>query len=169
MLTHGFTVDEKGRKMSKSLGNVVAPQKVIDTLGADVLRLWVASTDYRNEMARVGRDPEAQSPMSTGASATPRASCSATSHGFDPARDSRAAGGDGRRSIAGRCGARSELQDEIIAAYRGYQFHLIYQKVHNFCSVDLGGFYLDIIKDRAVHDAGRSSLPRRSAQTRDVP
>jgi isoleucyl-tRNA synthetase len=162
VLTHGFTVDEKGRKMSKSLGNVVAPQKVVSTLGADVLRLWVASTDYANEISVSDEILKRMSDSYRRIRNTARFLLGNLA-GFDPARDAVPLTGlvDLDRWALART---RELQDEVIAAYRSYDFHLIYQKVHNFCVVDMGGFYLDVIKDRLYTTPARG-LPRRSAQT----
>jgi isoleucyl-tRNA synthetase len=162
VLTHGFTVDEQGRKMSKSLGNVVAPQHVTKTLGADVLRLWVAASDYSGEIAI------SENLLKRIADAYRRIRNTAryllgNLHGFDPARDAVPV----EQMLAidrwALDGARA-LQDEIAIAYRDAQFHQVYQKVHNYCVVDLGGLYLDILKDR-LYTTGAKSLPRRSAQT----
>ena len=146
VLTHGFTVDEKGRKMSKSLGNVIAPQKVVNSLGADVLRLWVSATDYANEIAVSDEILKRMADSYRRMRNTLRFLLGNLA-GFDPQRHAVAPGEllalD--RWVLARTRA---LQDEIVDAYRRYAFHLIYQKVHNFCSVDLGGFYLDVIKDR---------------------
>jgi isoleucyl-tRNA synthetase len=162
VLTHGFTVDEKGRKMSKSLGNVVAPQKVVGSLGADVLRLWVASTDYANE---IGVSDEILKRMSDSYRRIRNTARFLLGNlaGFDPARDAVPLTGlvDLDRWAIART---RELQQDVIAAYRNYDFHLIYQKVHNFCVVDMGGFYLDVIKDR-LYTTPALGLPRRSAQT----
>ena len=162
VLTHGFTVDEKGRKMSKSLGNTVAPQKVVSTLGADVLRLWVASTDYANEIAVSDEILKRMSDSYRRIRNTARFLLGNLA-GFDPARDMVPAAGlvELDRWVVART---RELQAELVAAYRDYDFHLIYQKVHNFCVVDLGGFYLDVIKDR-LYTTPANGLPRRSAQT----
>jgi len=162
VLTHGFTVDEKGRKMSKSLGNVVLPQKVVSTLGADVLRLWVASTDYANEISVSDEILKRMSDSYRRIRNTARFLLGNLA-GFDPARDAMPPAGlvDLDRWAIART---RELQAEVIAAYRDYDFHLIYQKVHNFCVVDMGGFYLDVIKDRLYTTPARG-LPRRSAQT----
>jgi isoleucyl-tRNA synthetase len=162
VLTHGFTVDDKGRKMSKSLGNVVAPQKVVSTLGADVLRLWVASTDYANEISVSDEILKRMSDSYRRIRNTARFLLGNLA-GFDPARDAvpPASLVDLDRWALGRT---RELQDEVTVAYRSYDFHLIYQKVHNFCVVDMGGFYLDVIKDRLYTTPPRG-LPRRSAQT----
>ena len=162
VLTHGFTVDAQGRKMSKSLGNVVAPQQVVNSLGADILRLWVAATDYRGEMTVsdeiLKRAADAYRRL--------RNTCRfllANISGFDPARHSVAS--DDMVELDRWAVERARLlQEEVVAAYRSYEFHLIYQKVHNFCVVELGGFYLDVIKDRQ-YTTQKNSLARRSAQT----
>jgi isoleucyl-tRNA synthetase len=162
VLTHGFTVDEKGRKMSKSLGNVILPQKVVSTLGADVLRLWVASTDYANEISVSDEILKRMSDSYRRIRNTVRFLLGNLS-GFDPAAD--AVPPDQLIALDRWALERLRaLQDEVVAAYRGYEFHLIYQKVHNFCVVDLGGFYLDVIKDR-LYTTPAKGLPRRSAQT----
>jgi len=162
VLTHGFTVDEKGRKMSKSLGNVIAPQKVMSTLGADVLRLWVSATDYANEIA-VSEEILRRMADSYRRMRNTLRFLLGNLHGFDPVRHALAPEHmlalD--RWVLARAGA---LQTEVLEAYRSYAFHLIYQKVHNFCSVDLGSFYLDVIKDR-MYTMAAASPARRSAQT----
>ena len=162
VLTHGFTVDEQGRKMSKSLGNVVAPQRVVDRLGADILRLWVAATDYRAEMrvsdAILERIADAYRRIRNTARYL-----LGNLHGFDPAADAVA----GREMLAldRWAVARARALDaRIRAAYGTCEFHRIYQELHNFCVVDLGGFYLDVIKDR-LYTMPRTSHGRRSAQT----
>jgi isoleucyl-tRNA synthetase len=162
VLTHGFTVDEKGRKMSKSLGNVVLPQKVVSTLGADVLRLWVAATDYANEIS-VSDEILKRTADSYRRIRNTARFLLGNLHGFDPQAD--AVPYDELVSLdAWAIGRARALQAEIVAAYRDYAFHVIYQKIHNFCVVDLGGFYLDVIKDR-LYTTGRRSHARRSAQT----
>jgi isoleucyl-tRNA synthetase len=162
VLTHGFTVDDKGRKMSKSLGNVVAPQKVMNSLGADVLRLWVSATDYANEMSVSDEILKRMADSYRRMRNTLRFLLG-NLHGFDPLRHALPAQEllalD--RWVLARTAA---LQAEIVEAYRRYAFHLIYQKVHNFCSVDLGGFYLDVIKDR-MYTTPAAGVARRSAQT----
>jgi isoleucyl-tRNA synthetase len=162
LLTHGFTVDAQGRKMSKSLGNVIAPQKVVNSLGADVLRLWVAATDYRGEM-NVSDEILKRMADSYRRMRNTARFLLANLNDFDPARHrvppERMLALD--RWIVDRA---RRLQEEILAAYDQYVFHLIYQKIHNFCSVDLGSLYLDIIKDRQ-YTTGRDSVARRSAQT----
>jgi len=162
VLTHGFTIDDKGRKMSKSLGNVIAPQKVIGTLGADVLRLWIAATDYANEMSVSDEILKRVAESYRRIRNTGRFLLGNMT-GFDPATDQLAV--DELVAVDRWALWRTQqLQEEVIEAYRNYQFHLIYQKVHNFCSVDLGGFYLDVTKDR-LYTTQPKSRARRSAQT----
>ena len=162
VLTHGFTVDAKGQKMSKSKGNVVAPQKVVNNLGADILRLWVAATDYRNEMTVsdeiLKRAADAYRRMRNTARFL-----LANMVGFDPIEHALAP--EDMLMLDRWVVARArQLQDEVVAAYEAYEFHHIYQKVHNFCSNDLGGFYLDVIKDRQ-YTTQTDSVARRSTQT----
>ncbi|HIP53624.1 MAG TPA: isoleucine--tRNA ligase, partial [Chromatiales bacterium] len=162
VLTHGFTVDAEGRKMSKSLGNVVPPQQVFKTLGADILRLWVAATDYRGEMSVSDEILKRTADAYRRIRNTARFLL-ANLDGFDPAVNSVSP----EEMIAldrWAVDRARRLQEEVLAAYRDYQFHLIYQKIHNFCVVEMGGFYLDIIKDRQ-YTTGADSLPRRSCQT----
>ncbi len=162
VLTHGFAVDEKGRKMSKSLGNVVAPQKVMNSLGADVLRLWVSATDYANEMSVSDEILKRMADSYRRMRNTLRFLLG-NLHDFDPARDALPV--DSLLALDRWALARSAaLQAEVLEAYDQYTFHLIYQKVHNFCSVDLGGFYLDVIKDR-LYTTPATGNARRSAQT----
>ncbi|MDN5864939.1 MAG: isoleucine--tRNA ligase [Gammaproteobacteria bacterium] len=162
VLTHGFAVDAKGRKMSKSRGNVVAPRKVVDRLGADILRLWVAATDYRREMAVsdeiLTRTADAFRRMRN----TLRFLVS-NLHDFDPARDALATADMVAldRWLVARA---RELGAEIEAAYERYDFHVIYQRVHNFCVTELGALFLDITKDR-LYTMPAPSAGRRSAQT----
>ncbi|MFT5888272.1 MAG: isoleucyl-tRNA synthetase [Zhongshania sp.] len=162
VLTHGFAVDAQGRKMSKSVGNVVAPQKVMNTLGADILRLWVAATDYRNEMT-VSDEIFKRTADSYRRIRNTSRFLLANMTGFDPIEHA-VASEDMLALDRWILHRAAVLQDEIVAAYDAYQFHLIYQKLHNFCVLELGGFYLDIIKDRQ-YTTKPNSLPRRSAQT----
>src|SRR3954470_4654988 len=136
VLTHGFTVDDKGRKMSKSLGNVIAPQKVMSTLGADVLRLWVAATDYANEISVSDTILKHTADSYRRMRNTFRYLLGSL-HGFDPERHSVRAADMVALDRWALSRARA-LQAEVIEAYKNYEFHLIYQKVHNFCSVDMG-------------------------------
>lgn len=162
VLTHGFTVDDKGRKMSKSLGNVILPQKVIGSLGADVLRLWVASTDYANEIA-VSDEILRRAADSYRRMRNTVRFLLGNLAGFDPARD--AVASDSMVELDRWAIERARaLQDDIVAAYRSYDFHVIYQKIHNFCVVDLGSFYLDVLKDR-LYTTPKTGGARRSAQT----
>ncbi|MGM0594875.1 MAG: isoleucine--tRNA ligase, partial [Pseudomonadota bacterium] len=162
VLTHGFTVDAKGQKMSKSKGNVVAPQKVVNNLGADILRLWVASADYRGEMTVSDEILKRTADAYRRIRNTARFML-ANLAGFDPAKNLVPA--DELLALDAWAVARAEqLQQELLPAYDRYEFHQIYQKVHNFCSVDMGAFYLDVIKDRQ-YTTQTDSLARRSAQT----
>jgi isoleucyl-tRNA synthetase len=162
LLTHGFTVDAEGHKMSKSLGNVVAPQAVVNSLGADILRLWVAATDYRGEMAVSDVILKHMADSYRRMRNTARFLL-ANLNGFEPAAHRLPP----ERMLAldrWAVDRTQRLQHQLRDAYDHYQFHIIYQKVHNFCSVDMGSFYLDVIKDRQ-YTTGRDSIPRRSAQT----
>lgn len=162
VLTHGFTVDAKGKKMSKSLGNVVAPQKIMKSLGADIIRLWVASTDYRGEMSVSDEILKRTSDSYRRIRNTIRFLL-ANLNGFDPARHLMAP--EQMLELDRWAVDRALLlQKDIEKAYKEYQFHVIYQKLHNFCVVDLGAFYLSIIKDRQ-YTCQADSVARRSAQT----
>jgi isoleucyl-tRNA synthetase len=162
VLTHGFTVDEKGRKMSKSIGNVIVPQKLTASLGADVLRLWVAATDYSNEMSVSDEILKRMADSYRRMRNTLRFLLS-NLHGFDP--EQHAVPWSELVAIDQWAIAKTfALQNDVVTAFRNYDFHDIYQEIHNFCVVELGGFYLDIIKDR-LYTTGADSAPRRSAQT----
>ncbi len=162
VLTHGFTVDTNGHKMSKSLGNVIAPQEVMNDLGADVLRLWVATTDYRGEMTVSKEIFKRTADLYRRIRNTARFMLSNMA-GFDPENDL-VASADMLSLDRWIVHHAAQLQDEIRGAYDRYQFHQVYQKLHHFCVVELGGFYLDVIKDRQ-YTTGADSLARRSAQT----
>ncbi|MBB3170117.1 isoleucine--tRNA ligase [Simiduia aestuariiviva] len=162
VLTHGFTVDENGRKMSKSIGNVIPPQKVMNDLGADVLRLWVAATDFSAEMSVSDEILRRTADSYRRIRNTARFMLSNLS-GFEPA-DHQVPVDELLALDRWAVDRAAELQADILKAYDSYQFHQIYQKLHNFCVVDMGGFYLDIIKDRQ-YTTQADSLPRRSAQT----
>ena len=161
-LTHGFTVDAKGKKMSKSLGNTILPQKVINTLGADILRLWVAATDYRNEMSISDEILTRMSDSYRRIRNTARYLLSNLT-GFDPARHTLAP--DQMLALdVWALNTTAELDRQIRAAYEDFNFHLVYQKLHQFCVIELGSFYLDVLKDR-VYTTQPDSMARRSAQT----
>ncbi len=161
VMTHGFVVDAKGQKMSKSKGNVVAPQKVVGTLGADVLRLWIAATDFSAEMGVSDEILKRASDAYRRIRNTARYML-ANLNGFEPGMRLKP---DEMLSLdrwALDCAAR--VQDDVRRAYGDYAFHRIYQRIHNFCVVDMGGFYLDVIKDR-LYTTQADSRARRSAQT----
>jgi isoleucyl-tRNA synthetase len=162
VLTYGFTVDEKGRKMSKSLGNVVAPDKVMNNLGADVLRLWVAATDYTSEMSCSDEILKRMSDSYRRIRNTVRYLLG-NLHGFEPEKHAVPVNEliDFDAWLIRRAAA---LQTEVVDAYRDYQFHHVYQGVHNFCVNDLGGLYLDVLKDR-LYTTPEAGHARRSAQT----
>ncbi len=162
VLTHGFTVDAQGKKMSKSKGNVVAPQQVMKNLGADVLRLWVASSDYEAEMSVSDEILKRAADVYRRLRNTARYLL-ANLKGFDPAQHS-VAPGDMLALDRWAVDRAYQLQQEVVEAYESYQFHKVYQKVHHFCSVDLGSFYLDVLKDRQ-YTCREDGLPRRSGQT----
>jgi isoleucyl-tRNA synthetase len=162
VLTHGFTVDAKGQKMSKSKGNVVAPQKVVNRLGADILRLWVAATDYRNEITVSDEILNRVADSYRRIRNTARYLLS-NLDGFDPARD--LLGAEHMLPLDRWAVDRAaQMQADCVTAYEEYQLHLIYQKLHHFCNVDMGSFYLDITKDRQ-YTMQKDSIARRSAQT----
>lgn len=162
VISHGFTVDSKGRKMSKSLGNVIDPEKVIKTLGADVLRLWVSSTDYKGE-SHVSDEILTRTSDAYRRIRNTARFLLANLDGFDPKQH--IVPTDKLLAIdAWIVDSTRVLQKEIIAAYDTYQFHQVYQKIYQLCVVTLGSFYLDVIKDRQ-YTLPENSLPRRSAQT----
>ena len=162
VLTHGFAVDEQGRKQSKSLGNVVDPREVIDKLGADVLRLWVMTTDYRREMS-ISADILTRVSDAYRRFRNTARFLLGNLHDFDP----------GQHAVAPEAAVdldlwalkrTRELNEAVWDHYRRYEFHPIFQQVHNFCVVDMGNFYLDVIKDR-LYTMPANSHGRRSAQT----
>ena len=162
VVTHGFVVDGQGRKMSKSLGNVIAPQKVIDTLGADILRLWVASTDYSGEIS-ISDEILKRVVESYRRIRNTLRFLLANIADFDPVADM-APVEDSLEVDRYALALTDALQTGIAADYARYEFHVVAQKLQAFCSEDLGGFYLDVLKDR-LYTAGRNSRARRAAQS----
>ena len=162
LLTHGFVVDGEGKKMSKSKGNVVAPQKVSDTLGAEILRLWVASTDYSGELSISDEILKRVVESYRRIRNTLRFLLANTSD-FNPATDAIPVNElleIDRYAIT----RMTQLQAEIHQHFQDYEFHPVVAKLQMYCSEDLGGFYLDILKDR-LYTSGATSAARRSAQT----
>ncbi len=162
LLTHGFTVDGKGRKMSKSEGNVVVPQEVSDKLGAEIIRLWCASTDYSGDLG-IDEKILARVVDSYRRIRNTLRFLMANVSDFDPATDS--VPFEQMLEIDRYALSRaSQLQADILAHYEVYEFHPVVSKLQIYCSEDLGSFYLDILKDRLYTTAAKS-LARRSAQT----
>jgi len=161
VLTHGFVVDADGKKMSKSMGNVIAPQKVMNTLGADILRLWVAAADYRQEMTVSDEILKRVSDAYRRIRNTARFLLG-NLDGFEPEY---ALAPEQMLPFDRWAVDRAlQLQAEICQAYDDYQFMQIYQKINNYCVMELSAVYLNVLKDR-LYTTGRESLPRRSAQT----
>ncbi|MGI9142741.1 MAG: isoleucine--tRNA ligase, partial [Fluviibacter sp.] len=162
LLTHGFVVDGAGHKMSKSKGNVVAPQKVMDTYGADILRLWVASTDYSGELTISDEILKRVAESYRRIRNTLRF-LMANLADFDASKDLLPV--DQWLEIDRYALVLTEkLQTEVLADFDRYEFHLAVQKFVGFCSEDLGSFYLDILKDR-LYTTGENSHARRAAQS----
>ncbi|MDP1559666.1 MAG: isoleucine--tRNA ligase [Nitrosomonas sp.] len=162
LLTHGFVVDGKGHKMSKSKGNVIAPQKIMDTSGADILRLWVASTDCSGELF-ISDEILKRVVESYRRIRNTLRFLLANIADFDAEKNSVPLENwleIDRYLLA----LTTSLQDNITQNYERYEFHQAVHKLHNFCSEDLGGFYLDILKDR-LYTAATDGIPRRSAQS----
>lgn len=162
VLTHGFTVDGQGRKMSKSIGNTVAPQDVMNKLGADILRLWVASTDYSGEMAVSDEILKRSADAYRRIRNTARFLLANLS-GFNPATDL-VKPEDMVVVDRWAVGRAQAAQADIVASYENYDFHEVIQRLMQFCSIEMGSFYLDIIKDRQYTAKG-DGLARRSCQT----
>lgn len=162
LLTHGFVVDGNGHKMSKSKGNVIAPQKVMDTSGADILRLWVASTDYSGELS-ISEEILKRVVESYRRIRNTLRFLLANLADFDPKTDQVAI--ENCLEIDRYMLAFTDaLQQDLLQSYQRYEFHQVVHQLHNYCSEDLGGFYLDILKDR-LYTSTAKGLPRRSAQT----
>ncbi|AEF95122.1 Isoleucyl-tRNA synthetase [Desulfotomaculum nigrificans CO-1-SRB] len=162
VLTHGFVVDEKGRKMSKSLGNVVDPLKVINQMGADILRLWVSSADYRGDLS-VSQNILKQMTESYRKIRNTARFLLGNLYDFDPAKD-KVDYADLPELDRVALMELHKLIKRVLAAYENYEFHVVYHAIHNFCVLDMSAFYLDIIKDR-LYTAPPASRERRAAQT----
>lgn len=162
LLTHGFVVDGQGYKMSKSKGNVIAPQKIVGTLGADILRLWVASTDYSGELSISDEILKRTVETYRRVRNTLRFLL-ANLADFNPVADSLPSQ-EWMEIDRYMLVSTEALQDELVRFYERYEFHQIVTRLHHFCSEDLGGFYLDILKDR-LYTTQADGVPRRSAQS----
>jgi isoleucyl-tRNA synthetase len=161
LLTHGFVVDGEGRKMSKSLGNVIAPQQVSDSLGAEILRLWVGATDYSGELF-ISNEILKRVVESYRRIRNTLRFLLANLSDFDPARHALPVS-DWVEIDRYALALTAQLQEALAAHYDRYEFHLVTQKLQAFCSEDLGAFYLDVLKDR-LYTCRAGSVPRRSAQ-----
>lgn len=161
-LTHGWVVDGEGKKMSKSLGNVIAPEQIIRQYGADILRLWVSSADFKSDV-RVSRDILAQLTEVYRKIRNTIRYLLGNSYDFDPQKD------------AVRPGAMDELDryalhrlqvliERVSNAYQEFDYHIVFHAIHNFCVVEMSNFYLDVLKDR-LYTKPAESTARRSAQT----
>ena len=162
VLTHGFVVDAAGRKMSKSLGNVIAPQEVIEKYGAEVLRLWVAAEDYREDI-RISDEILTRLSEAYRRIRNTFRYILGNLYDFDPEKNSV---GYAELPELDRLTLHrlAKLTERVLNAYKNFEFHTIYHSVHNFCAVDLSAFYLDILKDR-LYTSKADSSERRSAQT----
>ncbi|MEW6665475.1 MAG: isoleucine--tRNA ligase [Thermodesulfobacteriota bacterium] len=162
VLTHGFVVDGSGKAMHKSAGNVIAPEDLIKNYGAEIIRLWVAAEDYRDNI----RLSEEILQRLTEAYRRIRNTCRfilGNVHDFDPAAD-RVPYGEMEELDRWALHKLQEMSERVLEAYDDFEFHIIYHSLHNFCVLDLSSFYLDILKDRLYVSAPKSR-PRRSAQT----
>ncbi len=162
VLTHGFVLDGEGRKMSKSVGNVVAPQRIIQDYGADILRLWVAAEDYRDDV-RISEEIMRRLADSYRRVRNTARNLLGNLADFDPATD-RVALSDMPELDRWTLGRLEGLIRRCRAAYAAYEFHLVYHALNNFCSADLSALYFDIVKDR-LYCSARASRERRAVQT----
>lgn len=162
VLTHGFVLDGEGRKMSKSLGNVVAPQEIIKTYGADVLRLWAASVDYRNDI-KIGQNAINQLVEIFKKTRNTVRFLLGNLYDFDPAKDY-VNYNDMKNLDKFALHKLNQLVKQVTEAFENYEFYKYFQHLQNFAAVDLSAFYLDIVKDR-LYTAGKKSLSRRACQT----
>ena len=162
VLTHGFVMDGSGRKMSKSVGNVVAPEDVIKKFGADVLRLWVAAQDYREDL-RISQEILTRLSESYRRIRNTCRYILGNIHDFDPATQT-VAYADMPEIDRWAMHQLELLKEKVLASYNDCEFHILYHAVNGFCTVEMSAFYLDILKDR-VYTSRDSSIARRSAQT----
>lgn len=162
VLTHGFVLDGEGRKMSKSLGNVVAPQEIIKVYGADVLRLWAASVDYRNDI-KIGENAIKQLVEIFKKTRNTVRFLLGNLYDFDPATDY-VNYNDMKNLDKFALHKLNQLTKQVTEAFENYEFYKYFQHLQNFAAVDLSAFYLDIVKDR-LYTAGKNSLSRRACQT----
>lgn len=162
VLTHGFVVDGAGKKMSKSMGNVVAPEEVIKKFGAEILRLWVAAQDYRDDI-RISQEILQRLSDAYRRIRNTARYILGNLHDFDPAADG-ITDGDLLEIDRWALSRLENLVKRVERSYDEYEFHVLYHAVHNFCSVDMSAFYLDVLKDR-LYITPPKSLARRSAQT----
>ncbi len=162
VITHGMIVDSDGQKMSKSKGNGVSPQDIIKDFGADILRLWVVSADFKTDM-RISKEILKQMSEVYRKIRNTARYILGNIHDFDPKKDSVAV--ENMNELDKWAMMRlSQMTEKVLAAYESYDFHLIYHAIHNFCVVDMSNFYLDIIKDRLYVEKAES-MERRAAQT----
>ncbi len=162
VITHGMIVDSDGQKMSKSKGNGVSPQDIIKDFGADILRLWVVSADFKTDM-RISKEILKQMSEVYRKIRNTARYILGNIHDFDPKKDSVAI--ENMNELDKWAMMRlSQMTEKVLAAYESYDFHLIYHAIHNFCVVDMSNFYLDIIKDRLYVEKAES-MQRRAAQT----
>ena len=162
VLTHGFVLDKDGRPMSKSMGNVIAPEEIIKKYGAEILRLWVAATDYRDDI-RLGQETLQRLSDAYRRIRNTARYLLGNLNGFDPEAD-RVADKDLLEMDRWAMSRLHRLIQKVSSAYDKYEFHVIYHAVHNFCSIDLSAFYLDILKDR-LYTSSKQSIAYRSART----
>lgn len=162
VLTHGFFVDEQGRKMSKSLGNGIEPQEIIDDMGADILRLWVASADYRNDVT-VSKGILKQVSETYRKIRNTFRYLLGSLYDFDYTID-KVALSDMQELDRWAMLKLGQLINKVTKAYEEYEFHVVYHAIHNFCTIDMSAFYLDIIKDR-LYSTKADSTERRSCQS----
>lgn len=162
VLTHGFVVDGDGRKMSKSIGNVVAPKDIISKFGADILRLWVASADYQADI-RLSQDILKQMSEVYRKIRNTFRYILGNTNGFDSNKD-KVAYAELKDLDKWALLRLEQVRETVTEAYENYEFHVVYHTIHNFCTVDLSSIYLDILKDR-LYTSLPNSLERRAAQT----